>query len=50
MRIFYLKIYVVLTPNLFVQKGFEKEKNNDKLNAYSEYAFSRVFLVEVLFL
>lgn len=26
------------------------KKNNDKLNAYLEYAFSRVFLVEVLFL
>lgn len=26
MRKFYLKIYVLLTPNLFVQKGFEKEK------------------------
>lgn len=31
MRKFYLKIYVLLTPNLFVQKGFKKEKTTQQI-------------------
>jgi len=34
---------------LYRKDLFEKEKNNAKLNAYSEYALSTVYLVEAFF-
>lgn len=43
-------MYSLLQICLYRKDLFEKEKNNDKLNAYSEYALSTAYLVEELFL